>query len=191
MLSIICVLFNNWELVIYIIILCSGQILYLALMVKFATSLSTTRVTGYATRFLDLFSTILNDVCCSPKVIESYDSQKIWKTYIINKNIWIRISINIYIYMIGYIALVTIAVTMGYPQIYVSPITNRPIWHIPECIKQISHNAPFCDRNVHTCAHFCYKMSHCEIWHRCILGFVRWVYWSDLSMAMWVAWYMY
>ena len=53
---------------------------------------------------------------------------------------------------------------------------DRPISQIPECIRQISHNAPFCNRNVHTCAHFCYKMLHCGIWHRCILGFVRWVY---------------
>ena len=29
------------------------------------------------------------------------------------------------------------------------------------------------------CAHFCYKMLlHCGIWHTCILGFVRWVYWA-------------
>ena len=27
-----------------------------------------------------------------------------------------------------------------------------------------------------TRAHFCYKILHCGIWHRCILGFVRWVY---------------
>ena len=24
----------------------------------------------------------------------------------------------------------------------------------------MSHNAPFCNRNVHTCAHFCYKIVH-------------------------------
>ena len=53
---------------------------------------------------------------------------------------------------------------------------NRPISQIPECICAISHNAPFCNRNVHMCAHFSYKMMHCGIWHRCILGFVRWVY---------------
>ena len=53
---------------------------------------------------------------------------------------------------------------------------NRPISQIPECIRQISHNATFCNRNVHTCAHFCYKMLYCGIWHRCILGFVRWAY---------------
>ena len=53
---------------------------------------------------------------------------------------------------------------------------NRPISQIPECIRQISHNATFCNRNVHTCEHFCHKMLYCGIWHRCILGFVRWVY---------------
>ena len=57
---------------------------------------------------------------------------------------------------------------------------NRPISQIPECIRQISHNATFCNRNVHTCAHFCYKMLYCGIWHRCILGFVRWAYTTGL-----------
>ena len=32
---------------------------------------------------------------------------------------------------------------------------NRPISQIPRCISQISHNAPFGNRNVYTCAHFC------------------------------------
>ena len=53
---------------------------------------------------------------------------------------------------------------------------NRPISQIPQCISQISHNAPFCNRNVHTCAHFCYKMVHCGIWDWCIVGFVQQVY---------------
>ena len=35
----------------------------------------------------------------------------------------------------------------------------------------------------YTCAHFCYKMLHCGIWHRCILGFVRWVY-TDLMQVL-------
>ena len=26
------------------------------------------------------------------------------------------------------------------------------------------------------CAHFCYKMVHCGIFAKCIVGFVRWVY---------------
>ena len=35
---------------------------------------------------------------------------------------------------------------------------------IPQGIRQISHSTPFCNKNVHTCAHFCYKMVHCGIW---------------------------
>ena len=31
---------------------------------------------------------------------------------------------------------------------------------IPQCNYPISHNAPFCNRNVNTCARFCYKMVH-------------------------------
>ena len=45
---------------------------------------------------------------------------------------------------------------------------NGPISHIPQCIGQISHNAPFCNRNVHIYAHFCYKMVHCGIWDWCV-----------------------
>ena len=33
----------------------------------------------------------------------------------------------------------------------------------------ISHNAPFCNKNVYMCAHFCYKMVHCGIWDTCIV----------------------
>ena len=56
---------------------------------------------------------------------------------------------------------------------------NRPISQIPKCICAISHNATFCNRNVHMCAHFCYKMVHCGIFVWCILGFVRWVYYAQ------------
>ena len=49
---------------------------------------------------------------------------------------------------------------------------NRLILQIPQCIRQITHNAAFCNRNVHTCAHFCYKMLHCGIWDWCIMVFV-------------------
>ena len=66
----------------------------------------------------------------------------------------------------------------------------RPISQIPECICAISQNATFCDRNVHMCAHFCYKMVHCGICVWCILGFVRWLYWSwgyHVSV-MWPGW---
>ena len=61
---------------------------------------------------------------------------------------------------------------------------SRPTVQIPQCIRQISHNVPFCNRNVHTCAHFCYKMVHCGIWDWCIMGFVKQIfraakcYWS-------------
>ena len=58
---------------------------------------------------------------------------------------------------------------------------NRPISQIPECICAISHNATFCNRNVHMCAHFCYKMVHYGIFVWCIVGFVRWVYWCRVS----------
>ena len=51
----------------------------------------------------------------------------------------------------------------------------RPIAQIPQCIRQVSHNAPSCNRNVHT---FCYKMVHCGMWDWCNMGFVQQVYWS-------------
>ena len=62
-------------------------------------------------------------------------------------------------------------ITCPYPWYLLLALTslNRPISQIPKCIRQISHNATFCNRNVHTCAHFCYKLLHCGIWHRCIL----------------------
>ena len=52
---------------------------------------------------------------------------------------------------------------------------NRPVSQIPQCTSPISHNAPFCNRNVHICAHFCYKMVHCVIFVWCIVGLVWWV----------------
>ena len=53
---------------------------------------------------------------------------------------------------------------------------NRPISQIPKYTKQISHDAPFCNRNVHTYAHFCCKMTHCGIWDWCIVGVLQQVY---------------
>ena len=38
--------------------------------------------------------------------------------------------------------------------------TARPVSQIPKCTSTKSQNAPFCNRNVHMCAHFCYKMVH-------------------------------
>ena len=46
-------------------------------------------------------------------------------------------------------------------------VLKRPVAQIPQCTSSISHNAPFCNRNVYMCAHFCYKMVHCGI---CELG---------------------
>ena len=53
--------------------------------------------------------------------------------------------------------------------------------HIPQCTSPISHNVPFCNRNVHMCAHFCYKMVHCGIFVWCIVGFARWDYWNPIA----------
>ena len=53
------------------------------------------------------------------------------------------------------------------------PTKRRPVAYITQCIRQISHNAPFYNRNVHICAHFCYKMVHCGIWYWCSVGFVN------------------
>ena len=38
-----------------------------------------------------------------------------------------------------------------------------PIEHIPQCTSPISHNAPFCNRNPHIGANFCYNVVHCGI----------------------------
>ena len=61
---------------------------------------------------------------------------------------------------------------------------NRHVAHIPECTSLVSHNALFCNGNVHMCAHFCYRMVHCDIFVWCIVGFVRWVYCSGSSLAL-------
>ena len=37
------------------------------------------------------------------------------------------------------------------------------ISQIPTCIRQMSHDAPICNRYVHACAYFCYKIVYCEI----------------------------
>ena len=48
---------------------------------------------------------------------------------------------------------------------------DRSISQIPQCIKQISHHAPFCNRNVHTCTFLLQNgalwdmgLLHCGIW---------------------------
>ena len=52
---------------------------------------------------------------------------------------------------------------------------------IQQCFRQIFHNAQLCNKNVHTYAHFCYKVAHCGIWDWCILGFVHQAYWVVVS----------
>ena len=53
---------------------------------------------------------------------------------------------------------------------------NRHVARIPYYTSPISHNAPFCNRNVYLlCAHFCLKMVHCRMFVYCIVGFVTWV----------------
>ena len=53
----------------------------------------------------------------------------------------------------------------------------RPVAQIPpQCTSPISHTAPFCNINMHMCAHFCYKMVHYGIFVWYIIIFVRWVY---------------
>ena len=54
-------------------------------------------------------------------------------------------------------------------------LDNRHVAQNPRRTRLIFHNAPFCNRNVHACAHFCYKMKHRDIFVWCIAGFVRWV----------------
>ena len=52
---------------------------------------------------------------------------------------------------------------------------NRLVTQIPHCISPVSLNTPFCNRNMHMCAHFCYKMLYCRIFVKYIVGYVRWV----------------
>ena len=55
-------------------------------------------------------------------------------------------------------------------------IRLHPTSQISQCIRQISHNAPSCNRNVHTCAYFSYKIMYFGIWNWYIVGFVQQVY---------------
>ena len=53
---------------------------------------------------------------------------------------------------------------------------NRPVTHIPQWTHPISHNAPFCYRNMHMYAYFCHKMVHYWMFVNGIMGFFKWVY---------------
>ena len=52
---------------------------------------------------------------------------------------------------------------------------------ISQRTRQISHNASFCNRNLHTCKRFWYRVVHCGIWGRCIVGFIRWIDCSHIN----------
>ena len=41
---------------------------------------------------------------------------------------------------------------------------NRSVAQITQCSSIVSHNVPLCNRNVDTCAHFCYKEVRCGIY---------------------------
>ena len=56
--------------------------------------------------------------------------------------------------------------------------SNRPISQIPKCTCSISHNAPF---RTEICT-FLFRIEHCGIWNRCILGFVNSVNYRDYSI---------
>ena len=71
-------------------------------------------------------------------------------------------------------------------------VLNRPVAQIPQCTSSISNNAPFCNRNVYMCAHFCYKMVHCGICELGLLMFCQSQYgiffnsWSVVSQLSYV-----
>ena len=64
-------------------------------------------------------------------------------------------------------------------------------WQTLKCIRWISHNTPFCNRNIHMCGSFCYKIEHYGIYATgldwCIIGFIQQVYgngdWRLLGMT--------
>ena len=69
-------------------------------------------------------------------------------------------------------------------------VPDTPISQIPQCTSPISHNAPFCNINVHMCPHFCYNMVYRGLWDWCIVGFGQQVYTlktPQLSMIRFVA----
>ena len=49
-------------------------------------------------------------------------------------------------------------------------------------VTEISHNSPFCSRNMHMCVHFCYKIVHC-VWRNQISN--TWLWWNIFVMSIW------
>ena len=48
---------------------------------------------------------------------------------------------------------------------------NKPVAQIPRLISPVSHNAPFCNRNMHMCTYFRSKMVNCGIFALFIVRF--------------------
>ena len=67
----------------------------------------------------------------------------------------------------------------------ISPWSNRPVAQIPKCTSPISHNAPFCSRNVHMCAHFCYETVQGMGY---IVIYVRFIYVDDYNIGTFYYW---
>ena len=60
-----------------------------------------------------------------------------------------------------------------------SPGSNWLISLIPQCISQISHNAPFCNRNVHTCT---FLLQNGALW------VLRLVHYGVCATSLLIAW---
>ena len=67
----------------------------------------------------------------------------------------------------------------------ISPWSNRPVAQIPKYTSPISHNAPFCNRNVHMCAHFCYETVRGMGY---IVRYVRFIYVDDYNIGTFYCW---
>ena len=90
-------------------------------------------------------------------------------SFTVSQYLYLSISINPYLSICVYFylsirlsvcclcCLTCLSVCMG------DVLSNRHITQIPQCTSLLFHNAPLCNRNVHMCAHFCYKMVHCRI----------------------------
>ena len=59
--------------------------------------------------------------------------------------------------------------------------SNTHVAQIPQCMGLISHNALFCNRNVHMCGHFCYKTVH--------YGTFIWWFVAFLDGSIWIVEY--
>ena len=61
---------------------------------------------------------------------------------------------------------------------------------IPQCTCHIPHNAPFCNRKVDICAHFCYRMLHCGILWVCEMGILDESLCRPYIDVKWTSWHL-